>query len=38
MIPTRGAGVTAAAGTGLAHHFFAELSTLDKSLRQKRKH
>ena len=32
MIPTRGAGVTAAAGTGLAHHLFSKLLTLGKSL------
>ena len=32
MTPTRGAGVTAAAGTGLAHHLFSELFTLGKSL------
>ena len=32
MIPTRGAGVTAAAGTGLTHHLFSKLLTLSKSL------
>ena len=32
MITTCDAGVTAAAGTGLAHHLFAELFTLGKSL------
>ena len=32
MTPTRGAGVTAAAGTGLAHHLFSKLLTLGKSL------
>ena len=32
MIPTRGAGVTAAAGTGLAHHLFSKLFSLGKSL------
>jgi hypothetical protein len=32
MIPTCGAGVTAAAGTGLAHHLFAKLLILGKSL------
>ena len=32
MIPTRGAGVTAAAGTGLTHHLFTMLFTHDKSL------
>ena len=32
MIPTRGAGVTAAAGTGLTHHLFAKIFILDKSL------
>ena len=31
MITTRGAGVTAAAGTGLAHHLFVKIFTLDKS-------
>ncbi len=31
MITTRGAGVTAAAGTGLAHHLFVKVFTLDKS-------
>ncbi len=29
-IPTRGAGVTAAAGTSLSHHLFAKLFTLGK--------
>ena len=32
MIATCGAGVTAAAGTGLAHHLFLKLLTLEKSL------
>ena len=32
MAPTCGAGVTAAAGTGLAHHLFSKLLTLGKSL------
>ncbi len=32
MIPTCGAGVTAAAGTSLAHHLFAKIFTLGKSL------
>ena len=32
MIPTRGAGVTAAAGTSLAHHLFAMIFTHSKSL------
>ncbi len=32
MISTRGAGITAAAGTGLAHHLFVKYITLDKSL------
>jgi hypothetical protein len=32
VIPTRGAGVTAAAGTRLAHHLFAKMFTLGKSL------
>ncbi len=32
MIPTRGAGVTAAAGTSLSRHLFAEIFTLGKSL------
>ena len=32
MIPTCGAGVTAAAGTGLAHHLFSKLFLLGKSL------
>ena len=31
MVPTCGAGVTAAAGTGLAHHLFAKVFALDKS-------
>ena len=31
MIATRGAGVTAAAGTGLTHHLFVKIFTLDKS-------
>lgn len=31
MITTRDAGVTAAAGTGLAHHLFAKIFTLGKS-------
>ncbi len=31
-IATRGAGVTAAAGTSLTHHLFAEIFTLGKSL------
>ena len=31
MIPTRGAGVTAAAGTRLTHHLFAKVFTFDKS-------
>ena len=32
MIATRGAGVTAAAGTGLTHSLFIKLFTLNKSL------
>ena len=32
MIATCGAGITAAAGTGLAHHLFVKLLTLNKSL------
>ncbi len=32
MVPTRGAGVTAAAGTSLAHHLFAKGFKLGKSL------
>jgi hypothetical protein len=32
MIPTCGAGVTAAAGTGLTHHLFAKIFILGKSL------
>ncbi len=36
MIPTRGAGVTAAAGTGLTHHLFAKIFILDKSLAKTR--
>ncbi len=32
MVPTRGAGVTAAAGTRLSHHLFAKLFTFGKSL------
>ena len=32
MAPTRGSGVTAAAGTGIAHHLFVKLFSLDKSL------
>ena len=32
MIPTCGAGVTAAAGTGLAHHLFFKVFALEKSL------
>ena len=32
MATTCGAGVTAAAGTGLTHHLFAKLLTLGKSL------
>ncbi len=32
LIPTCGAGVTAAAGTGLTHHLFVEVFTLNKSL------
>ncbi len=31
MIATRGAGVTAAAGTGLTHHLFAKIFTLGKA-------
>ena len=31
MVATCGAGVTAAAGTSLAHHLFVELLTLNKS-------
>ena len=31
MIATRGAGITAAAGTGLSHHLFAKIFTLSKS-------
>ncbi len=30
MIATRGAGVTAAAGTSLTHHLFAKIFTLGK--------
>ncbi len=33
MIATRDAGITAAAGTGLSHHLFAKVFTLNKSLR-----
>ena len=32
MVTTCGAGITAAAGTGLAHHLFAKLFRLGKSL------
>ena len=32
MAPTCGSGVTAAAGTGIAHHLFIKLFSLDKSL------
>ncbi len=32
MYATRGAGVTAAAGTSLTHHLFAKVFTLGKSL------
>ncbi len=32
MISTCGAGITAAAGTGLAHHLFVKLTKLNKSL------
>ncbi len=32
VIPTCGAGVTAAAGTRLTHHLFAKIFTLGKSL------
>ena len=32
MIATCGSGVTAAAGTGIAHHLFVKLFTLNKSL------
>ncbi len=32
MIPTCGAGVTAADGTSFAHHLFAKIFTLGKSL------
>jgi hypothetical protein len=32
MVATRGAGVTAAAGTSLAHHLFFKIFTLNKSL------
>ncbi len=32
MVPTRGAGVTAAAGTSLTHHLFAKDFKLGKSL------
>ena len=35
---TCGAGVTAAAGTSLTHHLFADLFTIDKSLQHNRKH
>ena len=31
MSATRGAGVTAAAGTGLSHHLFVKVFTLNKS-------
>ncbi len=31
VIATRGAGVTAAAGTSLSHHLFAKVFTLGKS-------
>ncbi len=31
MVTTRGAGVTAAAGTSLTHHLFAKIFTLSKS-------
>lgn len=31
MIPTRGACITEAAGTGLAHHLFSKIFTLKKS-------
>ncbi len=31
MTPTRGAGVTAAAGTSLSHHLFSKIFTLGKS-------
>ncbi len=31
MIPTRDAGVTAAAGTSLTHHLFSKIFTLGKS-------
>ena len=32
MIATCGSGITAAAGTGIAHHLFVKLLTLNKSL------
>ncbi len=32
MVATCGAGVTAAAGTSLAHHLFSKIFTLKKSL------
>lgn len=35
MISTCGAGITAAAGTGLAHHLFIKFTTLNKSLQSK---
>ena len=38
MVPTCGAGVTAAAGTSLAHHLFHQVFALMKSLRVNRKH
>ncbi len=31
MVATCGSGVTAAAGTGIAHHLFSKLFTLGKS-------
>ncbi len=38
MVPTCGAGVTAAAGTSLAHHLFRQVFALTKSLQLNRKH
>ncbi len=32
VVATRGAGVTAAAGTSLTHHLFSKIFTLEKSL------
>lgn len=38
VVPTCGAGVTAAAGTSLAHHLFYQVFTLIKSVRLNRTH